>query len=189
MSFLTKNQLDNLGFKSLGRNVLISDKASIYSPELISIGSDVRIDDFCILSGEIILHNYIHISAYSALYGKFGIELCDYTGLSPRTTIYSASDDFSGEYMISPMVPKELTNVKGGKVVLEKFSQVGSGSVIMPDLKIAEGSIIGAMSFLKLSTEPWSIYHGCPAKFFKERNKNIIELSKKVNNFLKARLP
>ena len=48
MSFLTQTQLHNLGFKSLGQNVLISDKASIYSPELISIGSHVRIDDFCI---------------------------------------------------------------------------------------------------------------------------------------------
>lgn len=183
MSFLTQTQLHNLGFKSLGQNVLISDKASIYSPELISIGSHVRIDDFCILSGEIILHNYIHISAFSALYGKLGIELHDYTGLSPRTTIFSASDDFSGDYMISPMVPKELTNVKGGKVVLEKFSQVGSGSVIMPDVNIAEGSIVGAMSFLKTSTEPWGMYHGCPAKYFKKRNKIIMELSNKINNF------
>lgn len=183
MSFLTQSQLHNLGFKSLGQDVLISDKASIYRPELISIGSNVRIDDFCILSGEIILHNYIHISAYSALYARFGIELHDYTGLSPRTTVFSGSDDFSGKYMISPMVPEELTNVKGGKVVLEKFSQVGAGSVIMPDLNIAEGSIIGAMSFLKSSTKPWGIYHGCPAKFFKKRDKNIIELSKGVNDF------
>jgi acetyltransferase-like isoleucine patch superfamily enzyme len=183
MGFLNQDQLHSLGFKSLGQNVMISDKASIYSPELMSIGSHVRIDDFCILTGEIKLHNYIHISAYSALYGKLGIELQDYTGLSPRTTIFSASDDFSGKYMISPMVPKELTNVRGGKVVLEKFSQVGSGSVIMPGVKIAEGSIVGAMSFLKISTEPWKIYHGCPAKFFKERHKNIIELSKRIHNF------
>lgn len=183
MSFLTQSQLDNLGFKSLGINVLISDKASIYSPELISIGSNVRIDDFCILSGEIELHSYIHISAYSALYGKFGIKMESFTGLSPRTTIFSASDDFSGKFMISPMVPAELTYVKGGKVILEKFSQVGSGSVIMPDLIIAEGSIVGAMSFLKTSTQPWEIYHGCPAKFFKKRDKFIVELSKKVNDF------
>ena len=183
MGFLNQSQLYKLGFKSLGQNVLISDKASIYCAELISIGSNVRIDDFCILSGEITLHNYIHISAYSALYGKLGIELHNYTGLSPRCTIFSASDDFSGKYMISPMVPKELTNVKGGKVILEKFVQVGSGSVIMPDLNISEGSIIGAMSFLKTSTDPWGIYSGCPARFLKERKKDLIQLSKKIDNF------
>jgi acetyltransferase-like isoleucine patch superfamily enzyme len=183
MGFLTTNQLNSIGFKAIGHNVLISDKASIYNPELIQIGSNVRIDDFCLLSGEITLHNYIHISAYSGLYGKFGIELHDYTGLSPRTTVFSGSDDFSGEYMISPMVPIELTNIQGGKVILQKYSQVGSGSIVMPDLKIAEGSIVGAMSFLKTSTEPWGIYHGCPAKFFKKRDKNIIDLSKKLNKF------
>ena len=55
------------------------NKASIYNPEMVRIGSNVRIDDFCMLSGEITLHNYIHVSAYSALYGKFGIELHDLT--------------------------------------------------------------------------------------------------------------
>ena len=39
MAFLTNDQLKQLGLKSFGENVLISDKASIYSPHLISIGS------------------------------------------------------------------------------------------------------------------------------------------------------
>ncbi|MDB9993743.1 hypothetical protein OAE13_03565 [Flavobacteriaceae bacterium] len=183
MSFLTKKQLNTFGFKALGDNVLISNKASIYNPEMVRIGSNVRIDDFCMLSGEITLHNYIHVSAYSALYGKFGIELHDYTGLSPRTTVFSASDDFSGKHMISPMVPNELTNVEGGKVTIEKFSQIGAGSIIMPNLTIAEGTVIGAMSMLKTATKAWGIYHGCPAQFFKERDKNIIELSKMFHEF------
>ena len=50
MGFYSKEQLEKIGFKSLGENVLISDKTSIYSPENISIGNDVRIDDFSILS-------------------------------------------------------------------------------------------------------------------------------------------
>lgn len=50
MGFYSREQLEKIGFKSLGKNVLISDKSSIYSPENISIGNNVRIDDFCILS-------------------------------------------------------------------------------------------------------------------------------------------
>ena len=75
MGFLSKYELLSIGFKEIGDNVLISDKASIYSPELMSIGSNVRIDDFCILSGNIVLHNYIHISAFSVIYGKLGVEM------------------------------------------------------------------------------------------------------------------
>ena len=72
-SFYSVDELNTLGLKSFGENVLISRKCSIYSPEKISIGNNVRIDDFCILSGNISLGSHIHISAYSALYGTKGI--------------------------------------------------------------------------------------------------------------------
>ena len=78
MSFLPSEQLRLLGLKSYGENVLISDKASIYSPHLISMGSNVRIDDFCILSGQITLGSHIHIGTYCGLYGKFGILMEDF---------------------------------------------------------------------------------------------------------------
>ena len=48
--FLNENQLKEFGFKKFGENIKISDKASIYNAENISIGNNVRIDDFCILS-------------------------------------------------------------------------------------------------------------------------------------------
>jgi serine acetyltransferase len=50
-SFLSREKLMEIGFKSIGENVLLSSKASIYGPENIEIGNNVRIDDFCILSG------------------------------------------------------------------------------------------------------------------------------------------
>ena len=53
MSFYKKEDLYKLGLKDLGKNVFISKKCSIYTPENISIGDNVRIDDFCILSGHI----------------------------------------------------------------------------------------------------------------------------------------
>ena len=45
MTFLSQKQIDGLGFKKLGKNVLISDKASIYNPELMEIGDNSRIDE------------------------------------------------------------------------------------------------------------------------------------------------
>lgn len=179
-SFYTYEELKKMGFKELGENVLISRKASIYSPEHIKIGNNVRIDDFCILSGEIEIGNYVHIAAYVALYGKKGIIIGDFCGCSARTTIYSATDDFSGEYMISPMVPEELTNVTGGKVVLENYVQIGANTVVMPNITISEGTSIGAMSFVKKSTESWKIYAGIPCKIIKERSKKLIVLSEKI---------
>ena len=49
MGVLSRLQLEDIGFKSVGKNVLISDKASIYGAGNISIGNNVRIDDFVVL--------------------------------------------------------------------------------------------------------------------------------------------
>lgn len=182
MAFLTNDQLKQLGLISFGENVLISDKASIYSPHLISIGSNVRIDDFCILSGEITLGNYIHIAAFCALYGKFGIVMDDYTGLSPRCTLFSASDDFGGDYLISPMVPPETTHVTGGLIHIHRFSQIGANTVILPNVTIEEGVAVGAMSLVKQDLNEWAIFGGIPTKRIKKRKNGLLKLSKEIEH-------
>lgn len=172
-SFYSADELNTLGLKSFGDNVLISKKCSIYSPEKISIGNNVRIDDFCILSGEIKLGSHIHISAYSALYGANGIEMEDYTGISPRTTIFSAMDDFQGDYLIGPIHTKEYINVTGGKVILRKFSQLGSGSTVFPNIEIGEGAVTGAMSLVNKDLNPWTVNVGIPVTKSWSRSKRI----------------
>lgn len=176
-SFLSEDELKAIGFKSYGSNVRISRKASIYGAEKISIGDNVRIDDFCILSGNIILGSNIHISAYVALYGAMGIELKDFTGISPRSTIYSAMDDFSGEYLIGPIHPEDKTNVTGGKVTLEKYVQIGCNSVIFPNVTVEEGSVVGAMSLVKKTLPAWGIYTGIPVKKLKNRDQKLINFT------------
>ena len=171
MAWLSFKQLDDLEIK-YGTNVLISDKASIYGTD-IEIGNNVRVDDFVILSGKIRIGNNIHIGAYCALYGKFGIVMEDYTGLSPRCTIFSATDDFSGDYLISPMNPPEFCNVTGGEVRLERCVQIGAGSIIMPDLTLGMGCAFGAMSFIKESSDYWEIWAGNPLRFIKMRSEKM----------------
>ena len=98
-SFLSPEELAVMPFKHIGVHVLISRKASFYNIGEISLGNHVRIDDFCILSGSISLGNHIHISAHCALYGAMGIEMQDFSGLSPGCRVFSITDDFSGEHI------------------------------------------------------------------------------------------
>ena len=181
-SFYSVEELKKIGFKSIGKNVLISRKASIYSAENISIGNNVRIDDFCILSGNINIGNYVHISAYTALYGKFGIEINDYCGCSARSIIYSQTDDFSGEYMIGAVLPENLTNVIGKKVIMKKYSQLGANTIVMPGIVIGQGAVTGCFSFVNRDLEEWTINVGIPCKKMKDRNRKILELEKNTNN-------
>ena len=175
-SFYRQEEIKNLGFKKVGENVLISKKASIYDPTQISIGSNVRIDDFCILSGKISIGSFIHISAYSGLYARFGIILNDFVTISGRTLIYSQSDDYSGTYMTNPTLPKNLTNITGGEVVIEKFAIIAAGCIIFPGITLNEGAAVGAMSLVNKNLDAWKIYAGIPVRFIKNRNKNILKL-------------
>ncbi len=173
--FYTQEESEQIGFKSIGFDVKISRYTQIYSPQNISIGDNVKIDDFCILSGKITLESHIHISAYVALYGAEGIEICDYSGISPKSVVYSAMDDFSGNYLIGPIHPKRTINVTGGIVRIEKFVQIGSNTVIFPYLTIGEGSVIGACSLVRHSVESWGIYCSIPTKKIKDRIKNVLK--------------
>ncbi len=178
-SFYNREELEKIGFKKIGKNVLISRKASIYSPCEMSIGSNVRIDDFCILSGKIQLGNYIHISAYCGLFGgEEGIYISNFGTVSSKTNIYALSDDYSGEYMTNPMVSEKYRNVVEEKVVLKKHVIVGAKSLILPGVVLGEGSSFGAMTLINTSSEPWSIYVGSPMKKIRNRSKNILKFEK-----------
>jgi galactoside O-acetyltransferase len=174
-SFYSEEELMSMGFKSIGKGCMISRKASFYDVGRISIGNNVRIDDFCILSGLITLGNNIHISAYVALYGAEGIELEDYTGISAHSTIYSAMDDFSGDYLIGPIHPEEYTNVTGGKVTIKTYTQIGANVLVFPNLTIGEGCAVGACSMVRKDLEPWGVYYGLPATRQKERRQGLLK--------------
>jgi dTDP-4-amino-4,6-dideoxy-D-glucose acyltransferase len=178
-SFYTNEKLLDIGFKKIGRNVLISRKASIYSPENISIGDNVRIDDFTILSpsgGSIEIKNHIHIAAFCNLIGKGGIVMDDYSGLSSRVSLYSATDDFSGNYLIGPIMEESCINVITGRIKLKKYCQIGTSSSVLPNVSLGEGAILGAHSFAKSNIQPWEIHTGTPAKFLKKRKSGLLSL-------------
>jgi acetyltransferase-like isoleucine patch superfamily enzyme len=179
-SFFSAHELTQIGLRSYGKNVLISRKASFYSPSKIILGNHVRIDDFCILSGHITIGSHVHISAFSALYGRYGIKMEDYTGLSPRCLIFSAMDDFSGEYLIGPMVDKNKTHVSGGKVHIKKYSQIGAGSILFPNIIIEEGVVVGALSMVNYNLEAWKIYAGIPVRIIKNRENKLLLLDDKL---------
>ena len=179
MAYLTQEELNKIPFKKIGRGVKISSKASIYKPENISIGNNVRIDDFAILSasgGFITLHNHIHIGPFSYLAGKGGIEIHDFSGTSSKVSLYSANDDYSGDFLMGPTILEECVHTIEGPIILEKYSAVGSGSVILPKVTLKEGSILGALSLGTKDLEPWTMYLGVPAKKIKRRKRGLLEL-------------
>ncbi len=181
MAMLSREAVDQVGFASVGENVQISDRASFYGASRISIGSNVRIDDFCVLAagvGGIELGKYVHIAVGSSLIGAGKITLSDFSGLSSRISIYSSSDDYSGATLTNPTVPNEYTGVTHADVFLGRHVIVGSGSVILPGVTLEEGVAVGALSLVTKNCAAFGIYAGNPARRISERKRDLLELER-----------
>lgn len=179
MAWLSRLALEEMGFATLGHNVLISDKASIYNCASIVIGSHVRIDDFCVLSagvGGIHIGNNVHIAVYSSLVGAGKISLDNFSGLSARVSIYSSSDDYSGAVLTNPTVPAEFTHVVHADVTIGRHSIIGTGSIVLPGVTLEEGVAIGALSLVKANCQAFGVYAGTPARRIAERKRDLLQL-------------
>lgn len=176
MPYLTQKQLQNLNFKSLGKNVRISDKASIYSPETISIGDYSRIDDFCVIKGPLTIGKYVHIAPFCLVSACVKeIFMDDFSGLAFRVSVFSSTDDYTGASMTNPVIPDEYKKVMHGEVNILRHVIIGTNSVVMPGVTLEEGCSVGALTFVTKSTEPWGVYFGSPAKRISDRKKDLLK--------------
>lgn len=179
MALLSREAIDLLGFASVGENVQISDRASFYGADRITLGNNTRIDDFCILSaglGGICIGQHVHIAVYSSLIGAGKITLSDFCNISSRVSIYTSSDDYSGATMTNPTVPSEYTGVTHADVFLGKHVLVFGGSVILPGVRLEDGVVVGALSLIKSDCQAFGIYAGNPARCIKGRKRDLLEL-------------
>lgn len=182
MGYYNEDELKELGFNSVGKNVLLSKNACVYNQNRISLGDNSRIDDLCILSGTIHIGSYCHITPYCLIAGgEPGVFLEDYCTLAYGVKAFSQSDDYSGQTMTNSLIPKKYKNEYFASITMKKFTIVGANSVILPGADLAEGTSIGAQSLVTRKTEAWSIYAGSPAKKIKDRAKNIIALEKQFS--------
>jgi galactoside O-acetyltransferase len=182
MGTLSPDQIRELGFTAVGTDVSISDRCSIYGAGSMRIGDHVRIDDFAILTARepVVLGSRVHISAFAFLSGSFGIVIDDFVNVSPRATLLSGNDDFSGQWLPGSLIPEELRHVRGERIHLGRHAMVGAHSVVLPGVSFGEGAVVGALSLVKASLAPWGIYGGVPARWIRPRDRTVEELAARL---------
>ena len=183
---LSRDAVIRMGFASVGKDVEISDRASFYGASRIAVGNCVRIDDFCVLSaGErgISIGDNVHVAVYSSLIGAGRIALGNFSNISSRVSIYSSSDDYSGETMTNPTVPQEFKNVCDADVCLGRHVIVGCGSVILPGVTLEEGVAVGALSLIRTDCAAFGIYAGVPAQRIGERSRALLAVERRFINY------
>ena len=177
---------DNIFFntaelKTCGKNVIIGKTVRIRYPELVEIGDNVIIDDFCYISTTLKIESNVHISAGCKIIGgrQAKVSLDEFSTLSPNVVIAAGSDDYiSG--IGTPMVPVIFKgNYIVGDVIIGRHCIVGSNSTILPNVMLADGSTVGANSLVKENLSPWTLYAGVPVKELKKRDREeILRLEK-----------
>ena len=81
--------------------------------------------------------------------------------ISPRVTlVVSSRPNFS---RIAPYVP-----VRNGPITIENDVWLGTGVVVLPNVSIGEGAVVGANSVVSKDVRPYTIVGGSPARLISE---------------------
>jgi acetyltransferase-like isoleucine patch superfamily enzyme len=183
----SSNKAYELPFRRIGRDVFVWEKSQILAPERISIADSVIIDDFVLLMGgeETILGSFIHIAAFSSIVGGGRLIMEDFAGLSGGVRLYTGNEEYGGGSLTNPAVPAPYRCPIRGFVRIAKHAIVGANAVILPNVTIGEGAVVGAGSLVVRDCEPWTVYVGSPARQVKARaRERILELEEQLRRDL-----
>jgi acetyltransferase-like isoleucine patch superfamily enzyme len=158
--------------RSVGEDVFISANVEIRRPQLVAVGNHVAIDSgfYCTVAARV--GDYTHIAPYVTIIGgaQGQFVMGNFTGIAAGSRIICGSDECLGAGLMGPTIPDQYRdNLIIAPVVIENFATISTNAVILPGVTLAEGSVIGACSLVRHSTEPWTIYAGVPAKPLKMR--------------------
>ena len=151
-NFYTKKELNKLGFKKIGKNVEISKKCSFYNIKG-SLGKNIRIDDYSIFTGNILIGDFVHISQFVRIIAgnKNFIKIGNFTGIGAYVTITSVSEDFMKNSISNPQT-KKLRKTVNANIIIQENSKIGLRSTIIPSTKAGKNIIIGKNSSLTFNT-------------------------------------
>lgn len=176
--FFRPEEVEALGFASVGTEVQISRHALLLAPERISIGARSRIDAFCILSGSpdgLIIGRNVHLSAYTSILGQGPTTIGDFCTVSVRCSIFSSNDDYSGLTLTNPTVPPELRCAETRPVRIMRHAILGAGCVVLPGVVIGESSAVGALSLVKANVPAFAVVAGVPARIIGQRDSQHVK--------------
>ena len=177
---------DNIFFdisklKSCGKNVIIGKTVRIRNPELVEIGDNVIIDDFTYISGNVKIHNFVHIASSCTLQASSAnIEIGSFVGIASGCRIFAVTSNYLTPSLDLPVIPKDFSygsifeDTKIGNDVL-----IGANCVVLNGVELPDGIAFGAgLIIRKKDYIPWRLYSDSIEKPKLKRN-NKIYLEKK----------
>lgn len=170
-------------FASCGEDVTIYELVRVVAAQNITVGDHVIVDDFVFLDGglRLAIGSYVHLAAYVSIMGGSTCEIGDFVGLSAGTRVVTGTDRFDGSGLTNPTVPDDLRSVHRGVVRIGNHVLTGANTVVLPDVTIGEGAVVGAGSVVTKDLPPWTVCVGSPARPVKDRpSERILELEREL---------
>jgi len=154
-------------------NVLLDQNVFFAHPKRIELRSFAYIDkNVHLMSNSAKIGRRVHIAPKVFFSGGGDFIAHDYSCVATNTSIITSTEVLKdGARCSGPMVSAKQRNVMRGKVILHKDAFIGAAAIILPDVEIAEGSVIATGVTVSKSTEPWGIYVGARTNKLTEREK------------------
>lgn len=163
---------------SLSKNVWIWNNVTLFAYGRIYMGDNCIIrDNVMIWSGKdgIKIGDNVSISAGSFLSGTGGkIEIGNNVMLADSVKLYTMGHGYS-----SKKIPMRDQPGTVGDITIGDDVWIGANVVVLPNVRIKKGSIIGANAVVTKDVEEYSIVGGVPAKLIRHRFPNKSEKQKK----------
>jgi acetyltransferase-like isoleucine patch superfamily enzyme len=94
---------------------------------------------------------------------NFNLSIGDRASISPRVTFVLHTQP--NESRIVPYV-----NSHKGSITIDSDAWIGTGAVILPNVTIGEGAVVGANSVVTKNVAPYTVVGGVPAHIIKQVN-------------------
>jgi acetyltransferase-like isoleucine patch superfamily enzyme len=172
---------------------IISPNIRIRHPEMFQVGHYSIVDDFCYFSTQVKIGTCSHVASGCSIGGggDYAFEMGDFSSLSSGVKIWCVSNDFVRDLVT--IIPEgiflEDLHTIQGNVSLGDYTAIGSNTVVMPDNRIPEGCVIGALSFVPAhyTFESWTVYVGTPVRPIKKRDReNVLRQAVRLRDYLTA---
>jgi acetyltransferase-like isoleucine patch superfamily enzyme len=153
---------------SCGEGVVIEDEVLIWHPETVSLGAGVYIGHRTMLKGyykgKMTIGRGTWIGQNCFFHSAGDITIGEDVGIGPQVQILTSTHRL--DQIDKPLLHAELIFKP---VVIEKDSDIGMGTIILPGVTIGQGAQIGAGSVITEDVPPYAVSAGVPAKVLRSR--------------------
>lgn len=129
----------------------------------IGLGSTILMKTIVDCSKGIIIGKNSVVNARCRLDNRGTITIGNNVSISSDVVILTADHDMDSFNFLG----------RNRQVIIEDYVWVGTRAIIMPGITIGKGAVIAAGSLVTKNVMPYQVVAGIPAKFIKERNKNL----------------